>query len=367
MSDLRRTVLYSDHLQLGAKMVPFAGWEMPVQYPLGLRGEHDATRHAAGLFDVSHMGEIRVTGPLALELLQKVTTNDVSKLNAFEAHYSLIPNPQGGIVDDIIVYCLEPEMDYLVCVNASNRAKDYQYFEEQNQEVGADLSDQGDYWGQIAIQGPNAVAISAIIFGPRVSDIAPFKFQKLQYHDQEVLVARTGYTGEDGFEVFVPSALTSTLWNEFLKVGRVHGLEPCGLGARDTLRTEVKYPLYGQELTDAINPYSAGLGWVVKPDAKDFVGKDIMLAQKSQALQKKLIGYKLLEKGIPRHDYPFVDANGQNIGITTSGTYSPTLNEGIGIGYINSEFAKVGTEFYVSVRSRNVKAIVVTTPFVKTK
>lgn len=358
---MKRTPLYQDHLNLKAKMVEFAGWEMPIQYSQ-LKEEHHNVRTNVGLFDVSHMGEIRVTGKEALNTLQWLTTNDVAKLNPGEAQYSLLPNFEGGLVDDIIVYCVEKNTNYLVCVNASNKDKDFQWMTKNNK--GADITDESDFWGQIAIQGPKALALLTEVFGFDVASLGSFKFKQHSYAGGQVIVATTGYTGEKGAEVFVPANLTSKLWNELLEKGQKHGVLPIGLGARDTLRTEMKYSLYGHEIDDHSNPYEAELGWVIKPAAKDFIGKDKIVGKKTAGLTRKLIGFKMKDKGIPRQGYTLHNASGEQIGIVTSGTHSPTLDEPIGIGYLTVNHSELGKEFYVDIRGRKVLAHVVKTPFV---
>lgn len=358
---MKRTPLYQDHINLKAKMVEFAGWEMPIQYSQ-LKEEHHNVRTNVGLFDVSHMGEIRFTGKEALNSLQWITTNDVAKLNPGEAQYSLLPNFEGGLVDDIIVYCVEKNSNYLVCVNAANKDKDFQWMIKNNK--GADITDESDSWGQIAVQGPKALALLTEVFGFDVAALGSFKFKQHTYAGGQVLVATTGYTGEKGAEVFVPTNLTSNLWNELLEKGQKHGVLPIGLGARDTLRTEMKYSLYGHEIDDHSNPYEAELGWVVKPLAKDFIGKDKIVGRKTAGLSRKLIGFKMKDKGIPRQGYSLLSASGEQIGIVTSGTHSPSLDEPVGIGYVTLPHAEIGKEFYVDIRGRKVLAHVVKTPFV---
>lgn len=356
----QKTPLFDDHVKLGARIVDFAGWQMPVQYT-GLKEEHTATRTHIGLFDVSHMGEIRFKGPKALETLQWLTTNDVSKLEAGQAHYNLLPNDQGGLVDDIFIYCLEKNADYLVCVNASNKDKDFAWMTKNNK--GADITDESSLWGQIAVQGPKALELCDALF-PEVkpSTWARNEIKKSKFQGHTVLIATTGYTGEAGCEIFIEATATSKLWNALL----AHPLKavPVGLGARDTLRTEVKYSLYGHEIDDTTNPYEAGLGWVIKPQIKDFMGKSKILAGKEQGLKRKLIGYKTLERGIPRQGYEIKTSAGKAIGITTSGTHSPTLDEPIGIAYVETAHSTEGTEIFVDIRGKLVKAVVVKTPFV---
>ncbi len=358
---MRKTGLWEEHVQLGARMVEFAGWNMPVQYK-GLREEHQATRTAIGVFDVSHMGEIWFRGPKALESLQWMTTNDVSKLQSGQAQYGLIGNDLGGIVDDIIVYCVQPQSEYLVCVNAANVEKDYQWFVKHKK--GAEIANESDQWSQLAIQGPKAFDLLGQLFSEPLKDLPSFHFAWAKWQNVKCLIARTGYTGETGVEVFIPNEGVRSLWQAVIEKGRPLGLEPVGLGARDTLRTEMKYSLYGHEITDETTPYEAGLGWAVKPQAKDFVGKAPMLKSK-ESPTRKLIGFKLKDKGIARENYAITDAGGQVVGQVTSGTLSPTLNEAVGIGYVPVEMAKVGAEIWVDIRGRRALAVVVDTPFVK--
>ncbi len=357
----KRTPLAAEHEALGARMVDFAGWWMPVQYR-GLKEEHLSCRSGVGLFDVSHMGEFRVRGPKSLETLQWITTNDVSKLAAGEAHYSLFPNADGGIVDDLIVYCVKPGEEYLLCVNAANIDKDFAFVCANNR--GADVGNESSDWGQIAVQGPKALELLGRLF-PGAQAMKSFTHKSFAFAGGTVIVARTGYTGEDGAEVFVPAALTVNLWRELLSKGKDLGAEPIGLGARDTLRTEMKYSLYGHEIDDTTNPYEAGLGWVVKPQAKDFIGKAKIVAVKDAGLSRKLIGFELSDRGIPRQGYKLLSPSGAEIGVCTSGTMSPVTGTSIGIGYVTSEFAADGTEIAVDIRGKAAKAKVRPTPFIK--
>lgn len=359
---IKKTPLAQAHEKLGAKMVDFAGWWMPVQY-VGLKEEHLNVRKHIGLFDVSHMGEVRVKGPKALATLEWLTTNDVAKLNNGEAQYSLLPNEQGGLVDDIIVYCLEKDRDYLVCVNASNKDKDFQWMLKNNK--GADITDESDRWGQIAIQGPAALELVHKIFPQVATDAKAFTFLRTKYKSSEALIAFTGYTGERGCEIFIGAADTEALWNELLAKGKDLHTMPIGLGARDTLRTEMKYSLYGHEIDDTTNPFEAGLGWVVKPLKKDFIGKTPMVTAKEKGLSRSLIGFKMLDKGIPRQGYGIFSFDNREVGKVTSGTLSPSLDESIGIAYVAKDLAKLGQEINVDIRGRKAKAVVVETPFVK--
>ncbi len=357
----KKTPLADTHVKLGAKMVDFAGWWMPIQYT-GLREEHNCVRQNVGLFDVSHMGEIRFKGTKAIESLEWLTSNDVAKLNPGEAQYSLLPNDKGGLVDDIYIYCIEKGVDYLVCVNAANKDKDFAWMQKHNK--GADVIDESSQWGQIAVQGPKGPQLIERIFGKPVAEQKHNTFFKSEFAGAKVIVAFTGYTGEAGGEIFVEANKTAELWNTLLEKGKDLGVQPIGLGARDTLRTEMKYSLYGHEIDDTTNPYESNLGWVMKPAKKDFMGKSLILAAKEKGISKGLIGFKMLEKGIPRQGYTLHAADGANIGIVTSGTHSPSLDEPIGIGFLTTPYVAEGTEFFVDIRGRKVKAKVCKTPFV---
>jgi aminomethyltransferase len=363
-SEPRRTPLAPEHIALGAKMVDFAGWYMPVSYQ-GLREEHLACRSGVGLFDVSHMGEVRIKGPNALATVEWLTTNFAGRLENGQAQYTLLPNADGGLVDDLIVYCVEKNADYLLCVNASNTEKDFQWMLSNNR--GAVITNESAQWGQIAVQGPNALKLAGRVCGDAVANIPPFEFRSIAFGGDHLLVARTGYTGEDGVEIFVPANRTVHLWRELLEKGVDLGVSPVGLGARDTLRTEMKYPLYGHEIDDVTNPFAAGLGWVIKPDKKDFVGRAKILAGKEAGLPRKLIGLKMLERGIARQGYKLFSLEGKEIGIVTSGTPSPSLNENIAVAYLEKEWARDGKQINVEIRGRLFKAEVVPTPFVNKK
>jgi aminomethyltransferase len=356
----KRTPLALEHEALGARMVDFAGWWMPVQY-LGLKEEHLACRSSVGLFDVSHMGEFRVKGPEALASLQWLTTNDVSKLAAGQAQYSLLPNAEGGLVDDLYVYCIQPGEEYLLCVNAANVDKDFAHI-LKNARGGNWVNESAD-WGQIAVQGPKAPTLLERLF-PGFGAMAKNTHREFSFAGAQVRVATTGYTGEDGAEVFVPAAHTVALWRELMRVGQDLGVAPIGLGARDTLRTEMKFSLYGHEIDDSTNPYEAGLGWVVKPTSKEFLGRAPMLAVKEAGLKRKLIGLELVERGIPRQGYKVLSSDGREIGVCTSGTMSPSSGASIAIAYVTPEFATDGTEIAVDIRGKAVRAKVRPTPFV---
>lgn len=358
----KRTPLCDEHIALGARMVEFAGWYMPIQYK-GVREEHMATRTQVGIFDVSHMGEIRVKGSKALEALQWLTTNDVSKLQTGQAQYNLLPNDQGGLVDDIFIYCIQPGTEYFVCVNAANKDKDYAWMLKNNK--GAEIVDESADWAQLAVQGPNASELIQKTLGIDVAKMGRNLIHQTQFAGAKVILATTGYTGEKGAEIFIQKNGVVELWKGLLAMGKDLGVQPIGLGARDTLRTEMKYSLYGHEIDDQSNPYEAGLGWVIKPTAKDFIGKAKIVGAKESGLKRALVGFKMLEKGIPRQDYPLCNAAGDVMGKVTSGTHSPSLDEPIGIGYVSIDHGKVGSKIWVDIRGRKVAAQVVETPFVK--
>lgn len=361
----RRTPLYERHLALGARMVPFAGWIMPVQYA-GIIDEHRAVRNRAGLFDLGHMGQVDVSGPDALPFMQYVTTNDVSTLAPGEAHYSLLPNEKGGVVDDIIVY-RNPEGDgYMVVVNASNREKDVAWLRQQLAALGnleLAITDISDRTGMIAIQGPAAERITQRLTDLDLSKLPYFSWHLATVAGVAAMVARTGYTGEDGFEFYTASEDIGPLWDALLEAGAADGLVPVGLGARDTLRLEARMPLYGQELADDISPLEAGLGWAVKLDKGDFIGRDKIAAMKESGPPRRTVGFKLTERaGSPRAHYE-VRATGRTVGHVTSGAMSPTLGENIGLALVETDVAGIGKPLEVVVRDRPVAAVQVKTPF----
>lgn len=357
---LRRTPLFDAHVALGARMVPFAGWEMPVQYA-SATDEHHATRSTAGLFDVSHMGEVFFEGPNALESLQRIVTNDLTKCDDLQAQYSCMLRPSGGVIDDIVVYRISAEK-LLVCVNAANRAKDFEWLHAQGTRPGCTVTDRGDEYAQIAIQGPNAATIVQAITPTDVSKVQTYRFALGPICGVDAIIARTGYTGEDGFELFIPATSAVKVWNALLEVGKPHGLVPAGLGARDSLRLEVAYRLYGNDMDETTTPLEAGLGWIVKLDKGEFIGRDALLKQKEAGLPQRLVGFKLTDKGIARHDYPVVQ-DGARIGRVTSGTLTPSLKESIGLAYVPPALTKEGSAFEVEIRGKPVHAVVVKTPF----
>lgn len=359
---LRRTALYAKHQQAGGQIIPFAGWEMPVRYSSDI-DEHLCVRNKVGLFDVSHMGEFLVTGPQALALIQKVTTNDASKLTDGKAQYSCFPNGKGGIVDDCIVY-RKGENDYMIVVNAGNIAKDWDWINLQN-DLGATLRNVSDDYSLFSVSGPLAAATVAKLTDLPVDTIAYYAFMTGTFNGvQDVIIATTGYTGEKCFEILIPNAHAVAAWDAIMEAGKEFGIQPIGLGARDTLRLEMGYMLYGNDIDDTTSPLEAGLGWITKLDKGDFIDAGYMRELKASGLKRKLVGFEMIDRGIPRHDYA-LSVQGQVVGKVTSGTMSPSLKKGIGMGYIDAAWAKEGTEIEVIVRDKPLKAIVVKPPFLK--
>jgi len=353
-----RTPLHDAHVRAKARIVEFAGWEMPVQYA-GILDEHEAVRARAGLFDVSHMGEVVFRGPRALEALGRVFTNDIAGAADGQAQYGCLCREGGGIVDDVVVYRRSAE-DLLVCVNAANRAKDFEWL--SGHAGGADVQNESDGWAQLALQGPLAAQVLQRIAKVNLSAIKTYRFAPGDVAGIACLVARTGYTGEDGFELFCPSADAPRLWDALLEAGAPEMVQPCGLGARDSLRLEMAYRLYGSDMDDGTTPLEAGLAWVVKLDKGDFVGRDALRKQKEQGVPRKLVGFTLTEPGIPRHGYPVL-REGRKVGEVTSGTKSPSLGSAIGLAYVPPALAAEGSTFEVEIRGRPVAARVVKTPF----
>lgn len=356
---IKRTPLYPAHRRLGAKMVAFAGWEMPVQYG-GVIEEHLAVRGRAGLFDVSHMGEIEIRGPGALDLCQELSANDVSRIKVFQAQYNLLLNENGGIVDDVVIYRLEAA-HFLICVNAANSDKDFRWIRERSTGP-TEVENASSRYAQLALQGPLAETILQPLTGLRLGEIGPFHFSFGQVSSVRCLVARTGYTGEDGFELYCNPAEAPALWDALLQSGTPRGLLPAGLGARDTLRLEKAYPLYGHELDDTTSPLEARLEWVTKLAKGSFLGREVLLNQKRDGVKRKLVGLSMIEPGIARSDYPLFK-NDKPIGRVTSGTKSPTLGRSIALGYVQAEEAGVGNSLDVEIRGRRARAKVVALPF----
>lgn len=359
---MKNTALTHVHESLGAKMVPFAGYNMPVQYE-GVNAEHETVRNGVGVFDVSHMGEFLLTGPNALALIQKVTSNDAATLTIGRAQYSCLPNNEGGIVDDLIVYKIKDEQ-YLLVVNASNIDKDWEWISKHN-DLGVDMRNISDDYSLLAIQGPKAVeamqALTSI-------DLAAIKYYHFEVADfagiEHVIISATGYTGSGGFEIYAKNTEIEQIWNKVFEAGADFGIKPIGLAARDTLRLEMGFCLYGNDINDTTSPIEAGLGWITKFN-KDFTNSEALKKQKEEGVSRKLVGFELIERGIPRHDYEIVNAAGEVIGIVTSGTQSPSLGKGIGLGYVPTELAAEGSDIFIRIRKNDVAAKVVKLPFYK--
>ena len=349
---------------MGAKMVPFAGYYMPLQYE-GVNAEHETVRKGIGVFDVSHMGEFWVKGPKALEFVQWVTSNDASKLVPGKVQYSCFPNERGGIVDDLLVYMVDAET-YLLVVNAANIDKDWAWCTSHNK-AGAILYNASDEIAQLAIQGPLALKAMQKLTDTPVTDMEYYTFKKLTFAGvPEVIFATTGYTGSGGCEVYMSNADAPKIWEAVFEAGKEFGIKPIGLAARDTLRLEMGYCLYGNDINDTTSPIEAGLGWITKfTDAKDFINKTALLKQKQEGTTRKLVGFEMVDKGIPRHEYEIVDAEGNKIGEVTSGTMGPSVKIPVGMGYVPAAYAKEGSEIYIRVREKQLKAKVVKFPFYK--
>jgi aminomethyltransferase len=360
---LKRTPLYERHVALGARMVEFGGWEMPVQYS-GIVDEHKAVRNAAGLFDISHMGEVEVKGPEALAYLQHLTTQDVATIGEGQSNYALLCRPDAGIVDDIFIYNL-PD-GYMVVVNASNTEKDFAWMLANKGDFDVELTNISDHASMLALQGPKAAAILARAADADAANL-PFHgvATGMLLGDIPALIARTGYTGEDGFELFVDDDNVERLWDTLLNLGKDEGLRPCGLGARDSLRFEACLALYGHEIADDINPYEAKLGWVVKLDKGEFVGSETLRQLKQAGVRRKLAGFEMVGRGIARGDYAIHSTDGARVGFVTTGMPAPALGKNLGLGYVPPELASEGAEFDVIVRDKPVRARVVKTPFYK--
>ncbi len=358
---MRNTPFTQKHIELGAKMAEFAGYNMPISYS-GIVEEHLAVRKNAGIFDVSHMGEFIIKGDKALDLIQSVTTNDVSKLAAGKAQYSCFTNNKGGIVDDLIVYCLEENNVYMIVVNASNIGKDLKWLQEHNKDQ-AELHDISEKTCLLAIQGPNATKILQPLTEVDILNLKYYTFVKGTFAGVDnVLISATGYTGSGGVEIYFENNNAEQIWDKIFEQGRQYDLKPIGLAARDTLRLEMGYCLYGNDIDDDTTPLEAGLGWITKFN-KEFTAKDILLEQKEEGIEKKLVGLEMIEKGIPRHNYEIKDSEGATIGCVTSGTQSPSLNKAIAMGYVDMPFTKTGTQVYIKIRDKLVTARVVAIPF----
>lgn len=360
-TEFKRTPLYSCHIAAGAKMVSFAGWEMPLQYR-GVVEEHQAVRTRVGLFDVSHMGEIEVTGSRAFDLLQYVTCNDVSKLAVGRAQYTGLMTPRGTFVDDLLVHKVG-DRAYLLVVNAANKDKDYAYLCAQAAGFsGVEVNDRSAEWAQLAVQGPRAAAVVQRLTPATLSEIKYYRFVVDRVSGVEAILARTGYTGEDGFEIYVRPEHAPELWNAILMAGAEEGIMPCGLGARDTLRFEACMHLYGNDIDDSTTPLEAGLQWIVKFDKGPFLGREALRRQEAAGLKRKLVGLEMIGRGIARHGYPVLKG-GERVGAVTSGTFSPTLQRALALAYVPAELAREGEEVDVEIREHPVQAKVVAIPF----
>ena len=359
---MKNTALTHIHESLGAKMLPFAGYNMPITYE-GINAEHETVRNSVGVFDVSHMGEFLLTGPNALALIQKVTSNDASTLTIGRAQYSCLPNNEGGIVDDLIIYMMAEEQ-YLLVVNASNIEKDWDWISKHN-DLGVTMRNASDEYSLLAIQGPKAVEAMQPLSNLDLSAIKYYHFEVGDFAGfDDVIISATGYTGSGGFEIYCRNEQAEEIWNKVFEAGESFGIKPIGLAARDTLRLEMGFCLYGNDINDSTSPLEAGLGWITK-FTKDFTNSENLKKQKEQGVTKKLIGFELTERGVPRHDYEIVDKDGNVIGIVTSGTMAPSLNKGIGLGYVKTEFTAPDTEIFIRIRKNDVAAKVVKPPFYK--
>jgi aminomethyltransferase len=359
---MKNTALSETHIKAGAKMVPFAGYNMPVQY-VGINAEHETVRKAVGVFDVSHMGEFILKGDKALDLIQRVTSNDAAKLYNGKVQYSCLPNKEGGIVDDLLVYRID-EQTYMLVVNASNIEKDWNWISQFNTE-DVPMKDISDRTSLLAVQGPKAAEALQSLTDIDLASMEYYTFDKGKFAGiDNVIVSATGYTGAGGFELYVDNENAQHIWDAVFKAGEPFGIKPIGLGARDTLRLEMGFCLYGNDIDDTTSPLEAGLGWVTKFN-KEFTNSATLAQQKQDGVKQKLVGFEMIDRGIPRHDYEIVDADGNIIGKVTSGTQSPSLQKAIGMGYVQTPFAKEGTEIYIKIRDNRVKAKIVKPPFYK--
>ena len=359
---MKNTALTEKHIALGAKMVPFAGYNMPVQYE-GVNVEHETVRNGVGVFDVSHMGEFFLKGENALALIQKVTSNDASKLVNGKAQYSCLPNNKGGIVDDLIVYKIA-DNHYLLVVNASNIEKDWNWIASHN-DLGVEMHNASDAYSLLAIQGPKAAEAMQSLTSIDLANMGYYTFQIGDFAGKnDVIVSATGYTGSGGFEIYFKNEDAAYIWSKVFEAGAAFGIKPIGLAARDTLRLEMGFCLYGNDINDTTSPLEAGLGWITKFD-KEFTNSENLKKQKEAGVSRKLVGFEMVERGIPRHDYEICDANGNVVGIVTSGTQSPSLGIAIGMGYVPTELATVDSEIYIRIRNKDIKAKVVKMPFYK--
>lgn len=361
---MKQTPFTEQHLALGAKMAEFAGYNMPISYS-GINEEHNCVRNNAGVFDVSHMGEFMLKGDKALDLIQRVTSNDASKLTNGKAQYSCLPNEQGGIVDDLLVYCIEENKTYMLVVNASNIEKDWNWISKFNTQ-GVEMQNISDKTGLLAVQGPNAVKLMQQLTDMDITNLKYYTFAKGTFAGVDnVLVSATGYTGAGGVEIYFEDKGDNAkkIWDAIFEIGTPEGLKPIGLAARDTLRLEKGFCLYGNDIDDTTSPLEAGLGWITK-FTKDFTARPILEAQKANGVSRKLVGLEMIDKGIPRHGYKIQNAEGKEIGFITSGTQAPSLGKAIGMAYVDKDFAAEGSDVFVMIRDKAVKAQVVKMPFV---
>jgi aminomethyltransferase len=359
---MKSIALQEKHISLGAKMIEFAGYNMPVSYT-GLNDEHATVRNGVGVFDVSHMGEFILKGENALDLIQRVTSNDAAVLTDGKAQYSCLPNGKGGIVDDLLVYRID-EKTYMLVVNASNIDKDWNWISSHNTK-GVDMKNISDKTSLLAVQGPKALETLQKLTSVKLVDIPYYSFTKGKFADCEnVVISNTGYTGAGGFELYFDNEHATKIWDAVFEAGKDFGIKPIGLGARDTLRLEMGFCLYGNDIDDTTSPLEAGLGWITT-FTQDFSDEIYLRALPEKGLTKKLVGFEMIDRGIPRHGYPIVDAAGNNIGVVTSGTQSPTLNKAVGMGYVKTELAKADTELFIQIRDKNIKAVVTKIPFLK--
>ncbi len=359
---MKNTALTPTHIALGAKMVPFAGYNMPVQYE-GVNTEHETVRKGVGVFDVSHMGEFLIEGPNALDLIQRVSSNDASKLTIGKAQYSCLPNETGGIVDDLIIYRIK-EDTYLLVVNASNIEKDWEWISAHN-DMGADMKNISENYSLLAIQGPKAVEAMQKLSSHDLSDIKFYNFIVGDFAGIEyVIISATGYTGSGGFEIYCRNSEVQQIWDRVMEAGSAYGIKPIGLAARDTLRLEMGYCLYGNDIDETTSPIEAGLGWICKFN-KTFINSEALEDEKRRTPERKLVGFKMDERGIPRQGYDIVDSSGNQIGRVTSGTMSPSLGIGIGMGYVPTVFSEEGSKIHIQVRKNRIPATVIKLPFYK--
>lgn len=359
---IKNTALTDLHISLGAKMVPFAGFNMPVQYE-GINVEHEKVRKAVGVFDVSHMGEFILKGERALDLIQRVCSNDASKLFDGKVQYTYLPNEEGGIVDDLLVYRID-EKTYLLVVNASNIEKDWNWISRFN-EYGVEMKNISDETSLLAVQGPKATQVLQKLTDIDLSSLDYYTFKKGTFAGVDnVLISATGYTGAGGYELYFENSHARSIWDAIFEAGEEFGIAPIGLGARDTLRLEMGFCLYGNDIDDTTSPFEAGLGWVTK-FTKEFTNSPELKKEKEEGVANKLVGFEMIDRGIPRHGYEIQDANGTTVGHVTSGTQSPSLQKSIGMGYVRKELAKEGTEIFINIRNKAVKAVVVKPPFIK--